>query len=211
MDNKRMGILLILSLFITLNAKAQTKVVNICVKKQGTVFFKAAQFDVLAVDGVSSRRSTFWYKGQNSKLKLDFHQSKHITAACHSAGSDLYKIQFRVNGTRNIQTFMARVNCIHCVKSTVLKRKDRLVGLGLRIQEIRNPELVQKLREQMLKQSKKLLELIEKELKKEDQPEEVIEQLEQMKLMVEKLLAMILEGDVQSEHFTHLLSQLNSL
>ena len=93
----------------------------------------------------------------------------------------------------------------------MLKRKDRLVGLGLRIQEIRNPELVQKLREQMLKQSKKLLELIEKELKKEDQPEEVIEQLEQMKLMVEKLLAMILEGDVQSEHFTHLLSQLNSL
>lgn len=199
--------ILILMFLTALTANAQSVTKNICVGKAAKIFQARYQLSHLIVNGVSSRRSTFYYKGQHSKLILDFDKA-NVVAKCHSAGSDLYSFTYSINGQSSMHRLLGRVNCIHCLKTSIQKLQKQIRIIGSKLAETKNPELKQKLRERLLKLLKKLLKEVEKELKNEKLPEELREKLEQMKQVLSKLIQHVLEGDVDSELFFHYLAQL---
>lgn len=118
---------LIMSILLMGVAQARTvtlgdKTKRICLKKSESIISKAKQFDVLAVNGKSSRKSTFYYKGKHSNLILDFHRTKHVIAKCKSVGSDKYKFIFSIAGDNTLYNQTIKVNCVPCFKPISFER-----------------------------------------------------------------------------------------
>lgn len=202
---------LVLSLFVlSMAASAQSFSKNICVGKSAQLFSVGGQLDVLTVNGVSSRRSTFWYKGQHSKLTLDFDRA-NVVAKCKSIGSDFYRFRYRVGGTVRINQVVGTVNCIYCVKASIKRLKDKIIQIGAKLRKVENPGTRKKLREQLYKITKKLEKEITKELENEELPEHIRSNLKQSGIALKKLQELVAEGDLDSEHFHYYLSYLNEL
>lgn len=206
-DMLKQTIFILLFLY-TAMTQAQTKAVNICIgKKAGKVFQVRKQLNQLTVDGVTSQLSTFWYKGQVSVLKLDFDEA-NVTARCHSPGSDIFNFTFSINGRTKVHKLTARVNCIYCLPKRLMRMKQKLIKLAEKIMEVENRTRRNKLKEQMHKITKKLIQEINKELKKENLPEDLRELLVEQKKILLKLLELIAEDAVDSELFHYYLSKI---
>lgn len=174
---KLRGVVVLICLLTTLNVLAKdihvgTKRKRVCIGAKEKLFQSRVQFDVLAINGRSSRQSTFWYNGGHSRLELDFHTA-NVHATCNSRGTDRYNFTYSpaYNDPNNYLLTMF-VDCVPCPKTGAsviqVKAKTKKIRKNIMILErIHNNPQGKKLKQKVLKEMKEVLMLIEKLLRSE--------------------------------------------
>lgn len=189
---------------IRLNAQSK----NICITKTAKLFQARNQLDVLAVNGVSSRRATFWYSGHHSRLELDFHTA-NVHATCNSRGRDVYSFVFSpAYNDPNNYLLTYTVNCVPCVSSRLSTKKAMLHKQIKILQKYQERPQYQKLKVKTIKELKQLMSEVEKQLRSEETSPDVIEQLHQLRDTLERLYSLIMEDQLNGELMEYMLKRL---
>jgi hypothetical protein len=118
--NKLLALLTFISCF-TFEFAAQAEDVNLepktvraCIKKSTTIVQSPIQLNEVVINGVTSRSSTFTYRGQIARLTGDVDEA-NIVAYCLRPGRETFNIEMEQNNPERTRYHVqVTVNCVRC-------------------------------------------------------------------------------------------------
>ena len=181
----------------------QTK--RICIGQSQRLWQARNQLAVLAVNGRSSRQSTFWYSGRHSRLTLDFHTA-NVHAQCNRRGGDIYNFIFaHAFNDPNRYHLRYRVDCVPCGSEVISQAKQSIIKKIHILKDLPRGGKYQILKKQLLKDAQKLKALIENELERTSPNER--RKLLNILDNLEKIVQLVLEDAIHSELFQYYLDR----
>ena len=207
------GLVLLLSIVSSLSLMAKDinvgiRTKRVCIGKKNKLFQSGVQFDLLSVNGVSSRRSTFWYNGNYSRLELDFYKAD-VHATCNRSGFDVFNITYSpAFNDPNRYHLRMQVRCVPCELQRPTVRTKHIKQEVQKLAKVQGTPQAKKLKYKIIKDIKSALKQIDKLLRSNEIDEREYINLLKKKHALEKIYEYVMENVYNDEILDTLLEAL---